>query len=232
MPLRPQGPDPLAIEILERLQRSPEAGEIVLGGYFALREHLDYRATHDLDAWWRTGRSEGAMRAIRGAMEAVARAHGLELRERAWGETVSFELGRDGHGVFSFQIALRTIEIAPSAVSRWPPIRIESLSDNIGSKMNALVNRGAARDFLDIREVVRRGLVGVDEAWKLWLDKNPGGDVLAAQANVLRHLEALERRRPLEAIDDAEARAEASDTRLWIREVLLGRPVRGEGAGT
>jgi hypothetical protein len=52
------GPDevePLAAEILEALRDSPVAGEIVLGGYFVLREYADYRTTHDLDAWWKSG---------------------------------------------------------------------------------------------------------------------------------------------------------------------------------
>jgi len=216
--------DPLALEILDELRRSPAAGEIVLGGYFALREHLDYRSTHDVDAWWRTGRSEAAMTAIRNAATDVAQRHGLELREREWGETASFELQRGGNTVFSFQIALRSVEIHPPAGSRWPPILIESLQDNIGSKMNALVQRGAARDFLDIREAVTRGLVTVDECWALWSLKNAGGDASAARANVLRHLEALELRRPLDAITDAGARDAARRTRGWVREALLALP--------
>ena len=50
-----------ATEILNALTSFPEAGELVLGGYFALSQYADYRTTNDLDAWWRTGRSERTM---------------------------------------------------------------------------------------------------------------------------------------------------------------------------
>ena len=224
MPARPrdfQDLDPLAAAILEELRKSPAAREIILGGYFALRQHLDYRNTHDLDAWWRTGRSEEAMVAIRRAVGLVAGRRRLEFRERAWGETVSFELLREGKAIFSFQIALRTVELEPPQESRWPPILVESLRDNIGSKMNALVQRGAARDFLDVREAAMRGIVTVQDCWELWTRKNPGADPDAARANVLRHLEALEQRRPLEDIADPGERTAARDARRWIRQTLL-----------
>jgi len=223
-PPQPQPLEPLATEILEALRTSPAAGEIVLGGYFALRQYMDYRVTHDVDAWWRTGRSETAMRAIQGALSEVANRHELKVREREWGETVSFELVGEGGTIFSFQIALRSVELEPPLPSRWPPILIESLHDNIGSKMNALVQRGAARDFLDVREAVARNLVSVSECWDLWARKNPAGDLNAARVHVLRHLEALEQRRPLEGIQGPEERARAESTRAWIRESLLELP--------
>jgi hypothetical protein len=216
--------DALAAEILDRLQRSPAAGEIVLGGYFALREYLDYRSTRDLDAWWRTGRSERAVQIIEDAVKAVGEHHGLASRVREWGETVSFELVADGKVVFSFQVALRSVELEPPLESRWPPILIESLRDNIASKMNALVQRGAARDFLDVREAVLRGLLTVAACWDLWTQKNPQGNVTAARAHVLKHLEALELRRPLGEIANPEERAAAGRARGWIRETLLGMP--------
>lgn len=223
-PRRPEEIDPLASEILEELRGSPAAEEIVLGGYFALKHWLDYRATHDLDAWWGTGRSEAAMRAIREAIETVAGRHGLGTREREWGETVSFDLVDEGRRVFSVQIAVRSIEIEPSIESPWPPIRLESLADNLGAKMNALVQRGAARDFLDVREVVTGGLASVESCWELWSRKSPGRSVETARANALRHLHALEQRRPLESIDDPDARTAAREARAWIRATLLGVP--------
>jgi hypothetical protein len=51
-PLRPPGLDPFAVEILEQLRAYPEAKDVVLGGHFALKHYLDYRTTHDIDAWW------------------------------------------------------------------------------------------------------------------------------------------------------------------------------------
>lgn len=216
--------DPLAEEILSALKECPEAGDIILGGYFALREYVDYRETHDLDAWWKTGRKEAAVACIRRVMQEVAGAHGLRFAQREWGETLSFELADERRKIFTFQIAVRSRELEPPRKSAWPPLLVESLADNVGSKMNALVQRGAPRDFLDIREVVTRGVVSVEQCWSWWAQKNPEGDVRQARAQALRHLMALEQRRPLDAIADARERTAASRARAWIRQTLLQVP--------
>jgi hypothetical protein len=214
----------LAEDILSSLRGCPDAGEIVLGGYFALKQYVDYRTTHDLDAWWRTGRTERVTACIRRVMREVGERHGLKYAEREWGETASFELSDDRRKVFSFQIAVRSLELEPPRPSSWTPVLVESLADNVGNKMNALVQRGAARDFLDIREVVTRGIVSVEQCWDWWARKNPAVDVHQARVLALRHLEALESRRPIEAIADPEQRAAALEAREWIRRNLLHVP--------
>jgi hypothetical protein len=221
-PVGPLGIDPLAREILDALRGRPASGEIVLGGYVALSYHVDYRQTRDIDAWWRTGPKAETLAAIRQAMEDVAGRHGLELNERQWGEMVSFELSRENRKVFSFQIAVRSVEIEPPHESAWEPVLLESLADTVGAKMNALVGRGAPRDFTDIREMVSRGIVTVEECWRWWSLKNPGADARLAKAQVLRLLEALEQRRPLDEIQDPGERAAAREARDWIRRVLVG----------
>lgn len=220
-PTRPANVDPLGAEILEGLRGSSESGEIVLGGYFALKHYLDYRPTHDIDAWWRTTRRAATLDRIRAVMRKVADGRGMELREREWGDVVSFELVEEGRKVFSFQIATRSVELEPPMTSAWEPILVESLADNVGAKMNAVVERGAARDFLDVRELVSRGIVTVEECWRWWSGKNPGTDIGLAKANTLRHLEALEQRRPLDEITDPEERVRSQAARRWIRESLL-----------
>src|ERR1051326_7293894 len=101
---KPPGIDPLAGKVLELLAGKPEAAEIVLGGYFALQHYAAYRRTHDIDAWWKTRAHAATEQVIRTAMQQVATAEGLELRERRFGETVSWELIRQGQRQFSFQI--------------------------------------------------------------------------------------------------------------------------------
>jgi hypothetical protein len=211
----------LAEEILSALRECSDAGEIVLGGYFALRQYADYRTTRDLDAWWTTGRTERAVACIRRVMERVAARHGFTFAEREWGETVSFEFVQDRRTLFSFQIAVRAVELEPPRPSAWPPILVEGLADNVGSKMNALVQRGAARDFLDIRELVLRDVVSVEQCWDWWARKNPGVSVEQGRAQALRNLEALELRRPIDTIVDAEEQAAARAARAWIRSNLL-----------
>ncbi|MSR19739.1 MAG: hypothetical protein EXR91_01990 [Gemmatimonadetes bacterium] len=230
--MRREGDDPtrltesLATEILNALTGFPEAGELVLGGYFALSQYADYRTTNDLDAWWRTGKSERTMACLRQVIGEVAARFDLSLSQREWGETVSFELSQRDRKVFSFQVALRSVELEPPMDSRWSPVLVESLADNVGSKMNALVQRGAPRDFMDIREVIVRGIASVAQCWQWWAGKNPGVDLSLARAQALRHLEGIEQRRPLDSIQAPEERAAASSAREWIRRTLLDVPER------
>jgi hypothetical protein len=210
--------DPLADRVLSLLSGKPEASHIILGGYFALQHYLDYRDTHDVDAWWKGRADAVAEEAIRQAMQQVAAEHGMQLGERRFGDTVSFELAAAGVRRFSFQIALRSVALEEPQPSAWPPILIETLADNIGGKMNALVNRGAPRDFLDIKAVVDAGLVTVARCWELWRAKNPAAPLEAAKQNLLLQLSGLEARRPLDTIAAPDARAHAKEVRRWFKE--------------
>lgn len=218
---RPRHLDPLTERVLSLLSGRPEADQIVLGGYLALQHHLDYRATHDIDAWWRGRVDPAAAQVIRDVMRQVADETGMELQERQFGDTRSFELARDGRQLFSFQIAVRSIAVEEPQPSAWPPLRIETLADNIGSKMNALVNRGAPRDFLDIHAVVEARLLTPARCWELWGTKNPAGSTEAARQNLLLHLAGLEARRPLDDIADPAARARAQQVRRWFSDVFV-----------
>lgn len=210
--------DPLAESVLAELSKHAGSEQIVLGGYFALRHHVDYRSTHDIDAWWKERADPHAEAAIRSAMQRVASGKGLLLNERRFGETVSFELSQGKRKVFSFQIAVRSVQIESPEASSWPPILIETLADNVASKMNALVDRGSPRDFTDIHQVVMAGLKDGQECWTLWEQKNPAQPSDAARQKVLLHLAALEQRRPLSAINDLSERERASALRRWFRE--------------
>jgi hypothetical protein len=219
---KPRNLDPLAEQVLESLAGRSEAAEIVLGGYFALQHYADYRLTHDIDAWWKSQPSAATEQSIMEVMRQLAVSRGYELRERRFGETISFELYRDGKKRFSFQIAVRSMELEPPVPSAWPPILIETLRDNIGAKMNALVERGAARDFLDVAHMVTAKLATRAECWGLWGSKNPASSIESAKRKVLFHLTAMEARRPLDSIKDTEERAKAQQTRAWFRREFLG----------
>jgi hypothetical protein len=195
----------------------------VLGDYFALKHYLDYRNTHDVEAWWRTRASQSTQRIIEEAMCSVAAEASLDFSKRGFGDTTSFELSRDRKRVFSFQIALRSVELEPPITSPWPPILIETLRDNIGAKMNALVDRGAPRDFADIKQLADAGMVTVQQCWELWGAKNCQPDLTSAKDKVRLHLMALQGRRPLETIVDPTERRRASDTRTWFDKEFLKR---------
>lgn len=215
-PTTPQRLHTLAKEILGELREQPAAAAFILGGGVALQHYCEYRDTRDIDAWWATLPSADAESLLLGVMEKVGTRHDLSLRVRNWGETQSYELQQAGQTVFSFQVAVRSVSLEPPRASAWPPVQIETLLDNIGAKMNALVGRGAPRDFLDVFTVVERGLATVEELWGAWSRKNPGQEVVEANVNVLRRLHELEVRRPLDSIADEAERANAAKLRAWV----------------
>lgn len=219
---KPRNLDPLAEKVLESLAGRVEAAEIVLGGYFALQHYAAYRSTHDIDAWWRTQPSAATENVIAEVMRNVAASTDHELRERRFGETISFELYKDGRKRFSFQIAVRSVELEPPVLSAWPPVLIETVRDNLGAKMNALVDRGAARDFVDIAHLIQAKLTTPAECWTLWSRKNPGGSLDAAKSKVAFHLMTMKSRRPLDSIQNPVEREKARETREWFRREFLG----------
>ena len=224
-PVKPVLLDSLAAELLDQLAHQPAARCIVLGGYFALKHYHDYRVSHDIDAWWdeAAGESERAQmrRILTQVLSWIAQSRSLDLRQRKFGDTESWELRQDQRAVFSFQISARTVRLEPYLASPWPPLQIESLADNVGSKMNALVQRGAPRDLLDLKEAVDAGLVSPRDCWLLWEQKNPGLDPQAAKLEVTRRLEELALRRPLHLIADTAERERAAAVRCWYRDVFL-----------
>jgi predicted nucleotidyltransferase component of viral defense system len=155
-------------------------------------------------------------------MQQLATRHKLELKQRSWGDTESFELlTANDAKLFSFQIASRSVALDPPLDSAWQPVKIESFRDNLGSKMNALVNRGAPRDFLDVHEICNAGLATVKECWDTWQLKNKEQDLHQAKANIARHLELLERRRPVGSITSAAERKRAIMLREWVSNKFL-----------
>ena len=226
-PVPPQSLSPYAREILQLLAGHPEAAEIVIGGGVALSHYAEYRETFDLDAWWATAPTAAARHLIATSLQVVANRHGLVFRQRSWGETESFELADSQRKVFSLQIASRDRYLDEPLEAAWPPVRIETLRDNIASKMVALVERGAPRDLRDIHHLCLRNLVTVAECWDLYRIKNPQQDPTEAAAKILHAIERLEMQRPLQSIPDEVDRRDAATVRTWYRDVLCRHPWGG-----
>ncbi|MHB8509469.1 MAG: nucleotidyl transferase AbiEii/AbiGii toxin family protein [Candidatus Dormibacteria bacterium] len=198
----------------------PGMDQVVLGGYLALQHYLDYRTTSDIDAWWEEGTAlaerERLLSAVGEILVEVGNPRGLTVVVRRFTDVVSAELHDQQGAAFSVQVGERSVVLEPSIESPWPPIRIETLRDNLGAKMNALVRRGAPRDFLDVYRVVSAGLATEVECWATWAAKNPGLGVVDARHAVLRHLAELEMRRPLQQVP-ADEQSQASAVRVFHR---------------
>jgi hypothetical protein len=230
-PRKPDHPDPFAAAFLSRLQDHPEVEQFVLGGYFALKHYLDYRQTGDVGAWWRSRQDPHTLAVARGAFAETAVEFGYSVRERAWGETISLEALDGGNKAFSFQVSIRSVEIDEPIASPWGRIPIETLDDNVASKMMALVARGAPRDLVDIKQVIDADLLSAARCWELWAAKDPGIELDDARIRVRTHLERIEARMPIDRLP-VERRAAAAELRAWYRDAFTdtrgGAMGRGE----
>ena len=225
VPRRPSSVSPYALGCLEALGAGGLGHTVSLGGAFALAYYHEYRATHDVDAWWvdPVGQDQRS-RCIR-VLEAALQEFG-STRVRRWGDVVSVELTVEGKAVFSFQIAARSSLIGRPLPAPWPGgILLDSPDDLVAGKMVALVERGAPRDIRDIHMMCTSGLVNVAECWQLWERRQSGAgedtDRRRAALAIRTHLARLEQARPLERIEDREQRGRAEAVRRWFREEFL-----------
>jgi predicted nucleotidyltransferase component of viral defense system len=200
-------------------------GEIIsLGGALGLLHYLDYRPTHDVDAWWTASATTENQRQVIRVIEATLGVSG-KVKTRAWGDVVSVELLREERTVFSFQIARRSAQLEPSAPAPWTAVQLDSFPDLLASKMVAVVERGAPRDFRDIYAVCQAGLVTPRECWELWRrhQQLAGSDTDSARARlaVETHLARIAQHRRLEQIADPQKQAEAQGVRTWFANEFL-----------
>ncbi len=172
-PTPPINLNPYAKELLNKLAGHSEAAEIVLGGGVALSHYFEYRGTVDIGAWWRESATAATRNLIQKLMKDLATEHQCSFRLRSWGDTESYELLQAGRKIFSFQVSVRTRYMDAPMAAKWSPVMIETLRDNVASKMTALVERGAPRDLRDIYELCIREISNPTECWHLWNDKNP-----------------------------------------------------------
>lgn len=216
----------IARDLLAELGKQQEAKSIVIGGGVALMHYMDTRTTVDLDAWWADGVDAAAFAKADAIAQEIAHRRGLELERRRFGDVASLDFvdPSSKQKVFAFQIASRDRTLDAPQASPWGFLPIETLRDNLASKMEALVARGAPRDFVDVKAAVDVGFATAPELWDLWRHKAPARDVVQAKLHVLHHLEGIERRAPLSAIADEERRQSLHVARLWYRSILLGGP--------
>jgi hypothetical protein len=197
---------------------------ISVGGALGLLHYLDYRPTHDVDAWWMPATSTQEQEKVVEAIETTLQPFG-QVRRRSWGDVISIELEVNAELVFSFQIARRDAQLEPSGLASWTSVLLDSFPDLVASKMVALIERGAPRDFRDIYSVCLAGLTTPAQCWQWWRERqklaHSDADFERARLAVDTHLSRIEQHRPLAQIADTSQRAGAEAVRNWFRQEFL-----------
>jgi predicted nucleotidyltransferase component of viral defense system len=209
---------------LEQLAAHHLGNKLSLGGAFGLLHYLDYRPTHDVDAWWLAETTSSEQAAVLTVIEDTLAQFG-QVKRRAWGDVTSIELLQAEGVVFSFQIAHRSAQLQPSTPAGWTDVLLDSLADLIAGKMVALVERGAPRDFRDIYQLCRENLTTPAQCWQWWEQRQilAGSDASHHRARlaVETHLSRIIQHRPLESIDDPNQRNAAQQVRSWFQTEFL-----------
>jgi len=210
-----------AASCLEALQNSGSGKYISLGGAVGLAHYYEYRTTKDVDAWWTLEATPEAQKSIIALLIGILEKYG-EVKVRRFGDVVSIDLIQDGKIVFNFQIASRSVLLRPTIPSPWTDISLDSVDDLVASKMTALIERGAPRDFVDIYTICDKKLITHSQCWELWQERemkrgvaNP--DIKLACEALLLHLKRIEKSRPLEIISNDVDRKHAQKVREWFK---------------
>ena len=102
---------------------------------------------------------------------------------------------------------------------------LDSFPDLVASKMVALVERGAPRDFRDVHALCQAGLTTPHECWTFWQRRQQlaGSDTDTDRARlaVETHLTRIAQHRPLDRIADSRQRVEAAQVRAWFAQEFL-----------
>jgi hypothetical protein len=223
-PHRPAHMPDYATTCLQALVEAGLGDRISIGGALGLMHYLDYRSTHDVDAWWVQSATAQEQVRVVAAIETALQPFG-QVRRRTWADVVSIELVSGNQTIFSFQIAQRSVQLLSSVLAPWTDVLLDSFPDLVASKMVALVERGAPRDFRDIYTLCQAGLTTPAQCWRLWRERQQlaGSDIDLARAHlaVQTHLARIALHRPLDKITDPMEQAAAEHVRTWFAKEFL-----------
>lgn len=206
---------------LETLSKSTLGQFITLGGAVGLSLYHEFRTTKDVDAWWTPDATGNDKESVISLIKITLENYGTAIVRR-FGDVVSLDLRQENKVVFNFQIASRSALLRQPIESPWSPVTLDSFDDLVASKMTALIERGAPRDFLDIYEICHTKLATITRCWDLWQEReiNRGitePDKQIAHEAILLHLSRIEKSRPLETIADSNQRNQAKKIRVWFK---------------
>lgn len=206
---------------LEALSQSIVGRFVTLGGAVGLALYHEFRSTKDVDAWWTPDASETVKESVINLIKTILEKFGT-VAVRRFGDVVSIDLRQENKVVFNFQIARRSAIIRQPIESPWSPVTLDSFDDLVASKMTALIERGAPRDFLDVYEICTKKLVAISRCWELWQEREWKRGITEPDRQIgceaiLLHLSRIEKSRPLDSITDPIQRHQANEVRAWFK---------------
>jgi predicted nucleotidyltransferase component of viral defense system len=141
------------VAVLHSVAATSLADEAVFGGGAALAvRHLHHRTSEDLDFFFRREIEPADLRALK---RDLVRA-GFELEEEAHGPRRSLVLLREGEEVGRVDFAFYPYDPIGRR-ERWRGLAVESFIDMAVNKLQAVLTRFQARDFVDLYFLLREG---------------------------------------------------------------------------
>jgi predicted nucleotidyltransferase component of viral defense system len=141
------------VAALDGIAASKLAAEVVFGGGAALAaRHLHHRRSEDLDFFLVRELELGELRPV----ERNLKASGFQVEEQQVGPRRSLLLRQDGQLVGRIDFAYYPYDPIGRR-ERWRGLTVESLIDMTVNKVQAVLTRFRARDFVDLFFLLREG---------------------------------------------------------------------------
>ncbi len=176
-----------------------------LAGGVAVAAHLHHRTSRDLDVFSTSDPTR--------LLPELERTPGVIVMSTAAG-TVELEVD----GVPTSLLQYRYPPLVPAASVGGLPVPVASLDDLACMKLSAIAQRGAARDFWDLHEIVTTTGRTLDDLLDVFRRKHPTVDL----GHVLRALVYFGEATPLATgLSQARWGTIRSDLERWVRSLLV-----------
>jgi predicted nucleotidyltransferase component of viral defense system len=220
-----------AVFVLNEIALSPITDLCIVGGV-ALNHYVSYRKTRDIDTTWINGEpSQDTLTKLDKISQKLAKEFKLNYKRNTSSYVESFNFYKEDQKVFNIDCSIRNTykhgKNLKSPEKTQNGIAVESLHDNILSKISALIDRGVPRDITDTLEIVRKTGISFDEIMKNAADfYGWNGKLKAEKLETIEHnIIGIFKRRPLKKVKNPKKLAK---NRVEIVRILLKKELDPE----
>lgn len=218
--------------ILTEIQKDP-IDELCIVGGVALNHYIPYRTTDDLDTSWINGKPNlNTLRKLEIIGNKLSKEYNLIMKKEDNNTVNSFNFfNKQDEKVFSIDCSIRSKFVEKKLIKPLNPsiqgIQVESLYDNITSKVTALIERGIPRDITDTIEIIKKTNISFEVImtnltnYYKWSDKEKSQKLDKIEKNV----NAIFTRRPINKFKNPK---KALNTRKKIYKILFKKEYTNE----